>query len=56
MSSDTTCARQRERFAELGLRVHEPPVLRDIDTISDARAVAALAPHTRFARAFTALR
>lgn len=56
MSSRSTCARQRQRFGELGLRVHEPPALRDVDTIDDARAVAGVAPHTRFARAFAALR
>jgi hypothetical protein len=56
MSSRSTCQRQRERFGELGLRIHEPPLLRDVDTIEDARAVAGVAPHTRFARAFAGLR
>ena len=31
-------------------------VLRDVDDIADARAVAALAPRTRFARTLAALR
>ena len=52
MSSESTWIRQRSRLSELGLRVHEQPLLRDVDTIEDARAVAAAAPHTRFARAF----
>lgn len=56
MSTSSTCQRQRERFGELGLRVHEPPLLRDVDTIEDARAVAGMAPQTRFAQAFAALR
>jgi rSAM/selenodomain-associated transferase 1 len=55
MSVTSTCAEQRRRLAELGLRVAELPVLRDVDTISDARAVACHAPHTRFARAVEAL-
>jgi rSAM/selenodomain-associated transferase 1 len=55
MSVTSTCAEQRRRLAELGLRVGELPVLRDVDTISDARAVARHAPHTRFARAVGAL-
>lgn len=50
MSRTDTCAAQRRRLAELGLRVHEPPALRDFDTIADARALAGSAPHTRFAR------
>jgi hypothetical protein len=29
--------------------VRDLPVLRDVDTVADARAVAALAPHGRFA-------
>ena len=49
MSSPETAARQRARLEELGLRVSELPVLRDIDTFDDALAVAAGAPWTRFA-------
>jgi rSAM/selenodomain-associated transferase 1 len=55
MSTELTCRSQRARFAELGLRVHEQPVLRDVDTIEDARAVAGDAPETRFARALAAV-
>jgi uncharacterized protein len=56
MSSHRTWREQRDRLGELGLRIHEPPVLRDVDTIHDARAVAGIAPETRFARTFAALR
>jgi uncharacterized protein len=55
MSTRSTWASQRDRLGELGLRVHEQPRLRDVDTIADARAVAGAAPHTRFARTFAAL-
>jgi uncharacterized protein len=55
MSCDSTWIRQRARLDELGLRVHEQPLLRDVDTIEDARAVASAAPHTRFARALAAM-
>jgi rSAM/selenodomain-associated transferase 1 len=55
MSCRSTCTRQRAWLGELGLRVHEQPLLRDIDTIEDARAVASAAPHTRFARALAAI-
>jgi rSAM/selenodomain-associated transferase 1 len=51
MSSSRTGAVQ---LARLRARGHEPlllPVLRDVDTIADARAVAALAPASRFAAA-----
>lgn len=49
MSSPRTCAAQRARLHELGLDVAELRRLRDVDTIEDAHAVAATAPHTRFA-------
>jgi len=55
MSCHTTWARQRARLEQIGMRVHDQRVLRDVDTIDDARAVAAQAPHTRFARALSAL-
>lgn len=55
MSTRWTCREQRARLGELGLTIHEPPTLRDVDTIEDARAVAGIAPDTRFARAFAAL-
>jgi rSAM/selenodomain-associated transferase 1 len=56
MSCDSTWMRQRARLDELGLRVHHQPLLRDVDTIEDARVVASAAPHTRFARALAAMR
>ncbi|MGW7822267.1 TIGR04282 family arsenosugar biosynthesis glycosyltransferase [Streptomyces puniciscabiei] len=49
MSTPGTGAAQRERLETAGLRVCELPRLRDVDTAADARAVAALAPHGRFA-------
>ena len=55
MSSRSTWLRQRSRLDELGLGVHALPRLRDVDTINDARVVAALAPQTRFARALAAV-
>ena len=51
MSAADTGERQRERLAELGLTWSELEQLRDIDTIDDARAVAAVAPWTRCAAA-----
>ena len=56
MSTPETYECQRQRFAELGVRIADQPVLRDIDTIGDAKAVAAIAPRTRFARALEAIR
>jgi uncharacterized protein len=50
MSSPHTLRRQRDRLRSLGLRTRELPVLRDVDRIEDARAVAALCPESRFAR------
>lgn len=55
MSSAATCERQRARIAKLGLRLHEQTRLRDVDTIEDARVVARMAPHSRFATALQAL-
>ncbi|WP_408050845.1 DUF2064 domain-containing protein [Streptomyces sp. HO565] len=49
MSTAVTGAVQRERLLSAGLRVRDLPPLRDVDTAADARAVAALAPHGRFA-------
>jgi glycosyltransferase A (GT-A) superfamily protein (DUF2064 family) len=49
MSTPVTGAVQRERLVSAGLRVRDLPPLRDVDTAADARAVAALAPHGRFA-------
>lgn len=55
MSTDTTWMFQRRRMHELGLRIHEQPALRDVDTIEDARAVARQAPGTLFAGALAAI-
>ena len=49
MSCDTTWHAQHARLRDMGLRVHEQPALRDVDTIEDARAVALEAPGSRFA-------
>jgi rSAM/selenodomain-associated transferase 1 len=54
MSSVRTGRAQLRRLGELGLRVRALPPLRDVDTVADARAVARLAPRSRFAAAFTA--
>jgi hypothetical protein len=56
MSSHSTFIRQRFRLRELGLRLHEQPLLRDVDTIEDALAVAAERPELRFAAALAAIR
>lgn len=50
MSAADTGARQHERLGQLGLETIELEPLRDIDTIEDARAVAAAAPSTRCSR------
>ncbi|MFJ7417236.1 DUF2064 domain-containing protein [Streptomyces uncialis] len=49
MSRPDTGALQRARLLDAGLRVRELATLRDVDTAEDALAVAAQAPHTRFA-------
>jgi rSAM/selenodomain-associated transferase 1 len=55
MSAADTLTRQRARFDELGLSTYEHATLRDVDTIDDARAVAAQAPGSRFAAALRQL-
>jgi uncharacterized protein len=55
MSSADTGAVQRSRLAQLGLRTAELPVLRDVDTMEDAVAVARERPFTRFAAALRRL-
>ncbi len=50
MSTANTGPAQAARLRALGMRFVELPLLRDVDTIADARAVAALTPRTRFAR------
>lgn len=49
MSRNDTARLQLERLEAAGLRVRRLPELIDVDTIDDARAVAALNPHTQFA-------
>jgi hypothetical protein len=55
MSCPVTWRRQRSRLRELGLRVHDQPTLRDVDTIEDAHAVASVAPGSRFAASLAAI-
>jgi hypothetical protein len=55
MSRSDTGALQLHRLHQAGLRVRLLPVLTDVDTIADARAVASAAPHTQFARACAGL-
>jgi rSAM/selenodomain-associated transferase 1 len=55
MSTADTYVDQCRRFDELGVRVSTRPPLRDVDTIHDAEAVAAIAPDTRFASALRAM-
>ncbi len=50
MSTPTTGAVQRGLLTARGLRVHDLPSLRDVDTAHDAELVAAEAPEGRFAR------
>lgn len=49
MSTPTTGAAQRAWLTAAGLRVHDLPSLRDVDTAHDAELVAAVAPAGRFA-------
>lgn len=53
MSLDDTGQQQYDRLSERGLTVALLPELIDVDTIADARAVAALAPDSLFARTLT---
>lgn len=50
-SRPDTGRHQRDRLRQMGLRVTDLPWVRDVDDIGDARAVAAAAPGTAFARA-----
>ncbi|UIX34096.1 TIGR04282 family arsenosugar biosynthesis glycosyltransferase [Streptomyces sp. GQFP] len=56
MSTPVTGAVQRARLVAAGLRVRYLPRLRDVDTAADAEAVAATAPHSRFAAELSRLR
>ncbi|MFI2362413.1 DUF2064 domain-containing protein [Promicromonospora sp. NPDC019610] len=53
MSELGTGQAQLDRLRGAGLRVRLLPPLRDVDTVSDAAAVAAVAPDTRFAQAWS---
>ncbi len=55
MSAPDTCAAQRRRLNELGLRTAELLPLRDVDTFVDALAVARDWPDTAFAAALHSL-
>jgi uncharacterized protein len=55
MSEAGTALAQRARLAALCLTTAILPPLQDVDTIADARAVAAAAPHTRFAAVLAAM-
>jgi rSAM/selenodomain-associated transferase 1 len=55
MSTSQTGAAQRARLDELALDVADLPVLRDVDDLDDAVAVAASAPGSRFAAAVSHL-
>jgi rSAM/selenodomain-associated transferase 1 len=55
MSEPRTLRAQRRRLRAFGVRFGEVDELRDVDTIDDARAVAAQAPGSRFARALAAV-
>jgi glycosyltransferase A (GT-A) superfamily protein (DUF2064 family) len=54
MSTDSAEADTRRALVATGLEVGTGPVVRDVDTVADAEAVARLAPATRFARAWAA--
>ena len=55
MSRDDTGRIQLDRLVGAGLRVQHLPELLDVDTFDDARRVAALAPQTAFASAFSCI-
>jgi rSAM/selenodomain-associated transferase 1 len=55
MSDATTCAAQHARIRQLGMRLHEQPPLRDVDTFGDALLVARQAPRSRFAATLATL-
>lgn len=55
MSSPFTGAALRARLVARGLSVAELPVLRDVDTIADAHAVAAATPGSAFAASLAGL-
>ena len=56
MSTPDTCAETRAALERAGARVAQAAALTDVDTVDDADLVAGLAPRTRFAEAWRALR
>ena len=52
MSTTSTLADTRRALELAGCRIGDAPAMTDVDTVADAELVAALAPHTRFARAW----
>ncbi|MBE1576350.1 DUF2064 domain-containing protein [Amycolatopsis roodepoortensis] len=56
MSRDDTGRQTVQALAAIGLHPGILPTLSDVDTIADARRVAAAAPHGRFARAVAEVR
>jgi glycosyltransferase A (GT-A) superfamily protein (DUF2064 family) len=56
MSTPTTGAETRRALEEAGLSVALAGALRDVDTVEDAGAVAALVPHSRFGAAWEQVR
>ncbi|MEN3315898.1 MAG: uncharacterized protein V7605_2132 [Acidimicrobiaceae bacterium] len=55
MSSPLTLTAQRDRLHSLGLRVGKLPSLRDVDSMADARAVAATLPGSNLAETLAAI-
>jgi glycosyltransferase A (GT-A) superfamily protein (DUF2064 family) len=55
MSTPTTYADTRAALEATGSLVADTPMLRDVDTVADARAVAEAAPETEFARVWAAV-
>ena len=56
MSQPDTGVRQLARLERAGLRIKMLPELTDVDTVSEAEHVAALAPGSRFAACMARLR
>ncbi|CAA9383149.1 MAG: Uncharacterized nucleoside diphosphate sugar transferase SCO3743 [uncultured Nocardioides sp.] len=56
MSTSTTCADTWRALERAGARVAQASALTDVDTLDDAELVAGLAPATRFAEAWRAVR
>ncbi|CAM3570381.1 TIGR04282 family arsenosugar biosynthesis glycosyltransferase [Nocardioides zeicaulis] len=56
MSTSETCTDTRHALELAGCTVGRASTMTDVDTVEDADVVAALAPHTRFARAWRSAR